>query len=318
MNATRPARVAVPRLLLVVAVAACLPATLCTAAEPAAATDSAGESPPSPRRSHIQPVGEMAAATRNADTLGLRLARASEVLRQQLALARGAGLVVEEVIEGSVADKAGFKRYDVLVLLDDQMLLLPEQLAALLEASDSGTAPECTLLRGGVKVTIPLAQPGQVTQPRLSRRAPAPPQPASGGLPTSASEPPAAVRQMAAKPSSQSRLRPAASALSLVQPRQPVAATPGRDRAADTETLLRQDADYHIRLSRNADETRLVVSDPRGRVLFDQEIDSPEGRDGIPEAVVERVDDMQRTLESASRPPAAEIGRLEAPPIEIR
>lgn len=284
-------------------------------------SETAVEAQSGPRRSHIQPVGEMAAANRNADTLGLRLARASEVLRQQLALARGAGLVVEEVIEGSVADKAGFKRYDVLVLLDDQMLLLPEQLAALLEASDSGTAPECTLLRGGVKVTIPLAQPGQVAQPRMTRRSPPPGQPASATTPVSPVEQPAAVRQMAAKPSTQSRLRPAASALSLVQPRQPTAASmaapSAREKAADTETLLRQDPDCHIRLSRGA-ETRLVVTDPRGRVLFDKEIDSPEGRRLVPEAVLQRVEEMERSLESTSRPPTAEIGRLDIAPIEIR
>jgi len=311
---------ALSRGLLAAALAACIASPACHAADAAGGqgSEATAEASAGPRRSHIQPVGEMAAATRNTDTLGLRLVRASEVLRQQLALARGAGLVVEEVIEGSVADKAGFKRYDVLVLLDDQMLLLPEQLAALLEASDSGTAPECTLLRGGVKVTIPLAQPGQVTQPRISRRAAASGQPVSGPLPTPAVEPPAAVRQTAAKPSTQSRLRPAASALSLVQPKQLASAAPSsREKGADAETLLRQDPDCSIRLSRGA-ETRLVVTDTRGRVLFDQEIDSPEGHALIPAAVLQRVEEMERSLEATSRPPAAEIGRLDVPPIEIR
>jgi len=318
MNASRAARVALPPLLLLV-VAACPPAIRCHAADTGATSaETAREQQPATRRSHIQPVGEMAAAGRNADTLGLRLSRASEVLRQQLALARGAGLVVEEVIEGSVADKAGFKRYDVLVLLDDQMLLLPEQLAALLEASDSGTAPECTLLRGGVKVTIPLAQPGQVTQPRMTRRASAGTQPVSGAFPTSAAEPPAAVRQMAAKPATQSRLRPAASTLSLVQPR-PAAApakAPAAAGSADAETLVRQDSDCQLRISRGA-ETRLVVTDLKGRVLFDREIDSSESRGLIPEAVLERVEEMERALESPTRP-AVEVGRLEVAPIEIR
>lgn len=312
MNPSRATRVALSSLLLVAA--ACPPAVPCRAAD--AAAETSREQQPAVRRSHIQPVGEMAATSRNADTLGLRLSRASEVLRQQLALARGAGLVVEEVIDGSVADKAGFKRYDVLVLLDDQMLLLPEQLSALLEASDSGTAPECTLLRGGVKVTIPLAQPGQVTQPRMARRSPPPP--ATGVFATSATEPPAAVRQMAAKPATQARLRPAASTLSLVQPR-PTSAGMRSDTASrngDPETLLRQDADCHIRLARGA-ETRLVVTDLKGRVLFDREIDTPESRALIPEAVLARVEEMERAFEPSARP-AVEVGRLEVAPIEIR
>lgn len=315
MNPSRPARVALSSLLLLV-VAACLPTVPCHAAD--APAETSREQPPATRRSHIQTVGEMATFSRNADTLGLRLSRASEVLRQQLALARGAGLVVEEVIDGSVADKAGFKRYDVLVLLDDQMLLLPEQLSALLEASDSGTAPECTLLRGGVKVTIPLAQPGQVTQPRMARRAAVGAPPASGVLPASAIEPPATLRQLAAKPATQSRLRPAASTLSLVQPRptSPMTREVPTHRGGDPETLVRNDADCHIRLCRG-DETRLVVTDLKGRVLFDREIDSPESRGMIPEAVLARVEEMERALEPTPRP-AVEVGRLEVMPLEVR
>jgi hypothetical protein len=291
-----------------------------------------------PRRSHIQPVGEVAAIAGGTDTLGLRLSRATEVLRQQLALARGAGLVVEEVLPGSVADKAGFKRHDVLVLLDDQMLLLPEQLAALLEAADGVAAPECTVLRGGAKVTIQVGQPGRNAHPAL----PAPPKPVGPPSIAAAVRPTLpAVRQTAAKPSTRPGLRTPASALAKVQPTRAVppagsgattpltgpakTAAPGalpgpsnqRTIGRAEEALLREDADFHIKLSRG-DQTRLVVLDPRGRILFNDEIDTPEHRSLVPPAVRERVEAMERSLEAARTGPTAEIGRLEAPPIEIR
>jgi hypothetical protein len=296
-------------------------------------TETAADAPSTPRRSHIQPVGEVAATSQHSDTLGLRLARASEVLRQQLALARGAGLVVEAVTPGSAAEKAGFKQHDVLVLLDDQMLLLPEQLAALLEAANGNTAPECTLLRGGAKVTIAIGEPRRSGQPSL----PTPSKPV--GPPTIASSPaPAkpplpAVRQTAAKPSTSPRLRAPASALALVQPERSGQSTPatmrasasvaspaqsaGRTAAPADETLVRQDSDYQIKLSRG-DETRLVVLDPHGRILFNDEIDTPEHRSLVPPAVRQRVDEMEKSLETTTHGPAAEIGRLEVPPIEIR
>ena len=297
----------------------------------------ATEATSQPRRSHIQSVGEVAAASRHAETLGLRLARASEVLRQQLALARGAGLVVEEVTPGSTADKAGFRQHDVLVLLDDQMLLLPEQLAALLEASNGTATPACTLLRGGAKVTIALGELRQTDKPTLSTplnlggqatvaAAPAPVRPQ---LP--------AVRQTAAKPSASPRLRAPASALALVQPDRPVqqsqttvqtsatvpasstspAQPAGRQSFSTDETLVRHDPDYQIKLSRG-NETRLVILDPHGRIVFNDEIDTPDHRRLVPQAVRQRVEEMEKSLESVANGPTAQIGRLDAAPIEIR
>ncbi len=294
-----------------------------------AAADAPDRSPsdqPAARKSHIQPVGEMAAAARQPDTFGLHLSRASEVLRQQLALGRGAGLVVDDIVPGSVAEQAGFKRHDVLVLLDDQMLLLPEQLTALLDASDGRSVPECTVLRGGAKVTIPLGRADQV----VTTRSPVPPTPAK--LPRPAPpRAPQAMQQTAAKPATSSRLRAPASALALAQAGQQQghsitktsAATPAV--AAPTtapvqpadEVLLRQDPDYQIKLSRG-NETRLVVLDLRGRIVFNDAIETPEQRSLIPQAVRQRVEQMERSLESTGRPPVLEIGRLEVEPIEIR
>jgi hypothetical protein len=253
----------------------------------------AGPDQPS-RRSHLEPVGELS-VPQSAGDLGLRLSRASAVLRQQLALDRGAGLVVDEVAADSVAQRAGFRQHDVLVKLDDQLLVLPEQFNALLEATAGGSCG-CHVLRGGRMVELPLGAPAE---------------------PVAAAQPaprPAAPRAVG------STLRPTASTLSIL-PQPPVARqvepVPVMRKPAG-ETLLRQDADYQIRLAAG-DEMRLVVSDAKGRVVFNDAIDTPEGRSRMPLAVRGRVEQMEKLLERpAPTKPVAEIGRLDTAPIEIR
>jgi len=248
-------------------------------------------------RSHLVPAGNATSAPTSCATLGLTLSRASGVLRQQLALKRGAGLVVEAVAPGSTAARVGIAQHDVLVQLDDQLLVLPEQLDALLEASDADAPLACTVLRGGREMIVSMG----------------------GGVPAAGTP-----RGSAAN----GGLRPTASALAIVKqaaPKQgPIPATPLR-RLAD-ETLVRHDTDYQIRLT-SGDETRLVVSDPKGHVVFDDTIDTPEERSRMPTVVRERVSAMERMLEGqrptqsaspAARTPAAEVGSLEVKPIELR
>jgi len=266
-----------------------LPCLIATAADPRLAAGGDGVDAPPRRRSHIQSVDELAAAIPRADDdLGLRLSRASTVLRQQLALARGAGLVVDGVAPGSRAARAGFKQHDVLVMLDDQVLLLPDQFTALLDAA-AGDAPlQCVVLRGGRTVRLPLA----------TER----PAPATAGL------------------------RPTASTLALVRESTPAAGTvpagsapaqPARLARISSETLLRQDADFQIRLT-GGDETRLLVTDNQGRVVFNDAIDTPEARSRMPVVVRQRVEEMERSLERLPARPVAEIGRLDVAPIEVR
>ncbi|MCE9631382.1 MAG: PDZ domain-containing protein [Planctomycetia bacterium] len=255
-------------------------------------------------RSHLEPARGVPSGPRSSASLGLTLSRASAVLRQQLAVKRGAGLVVEAVAPESPAARAGFAQHDVLVKLDDQLLVLPEQLDALLAAAEKDVRLDCTIMRAGREVSIPLAD---------------------GGVGAASRSPGTATR---------GGLRPAASSLALVQQsiarNGPVDA--GRLRRLADETLVRQDADYQIRLT-SGDEKTLVVSDPQGRVVFNESIDTPEGRSRMPTAVQARVAEMERMLEGPSQPVAAaasppattpkpaaraEIGSLDVKPIELR
>ncbi len=259
----------------------------------------AADGPP-PSRSHLVPVSEAARTPAPAAGLGMTLSRASPVLRRQLALTRGAGLVVDSVTPGSAAARAGFEPHDVVVRLDDQILVLPEQLDALLEWAEPEDPLECTVLRGGRSVSISLAG-------KIARQTPQ-------------------VRG----------LRPTASSLALVKPPKPKSVAPEAQlRRLSDETLLREDGDYRIQLTRG-DDTRLTVSDLTGQIVFDGVIDTAAAQARIPTAVRGRVVAMMQSLEqrpaangqlaggvqpvSASQPAGSHerIGQLDVPAIELR
>lgn len=241
-------------------------------------------------RSHIQPVGEIAAAERSAPWSGIVTARAPAVLREQFRLERGAGLVVESVAPGSVAERAGIKRHDVIVAVDGQLLLLPEQFVTLLEASGDDAPLECRVLRGGVETMVSL------------RHVPAPATLAAG------------------------LLKPADSTLTMVPRKQASVATVTQ---LPDGSLQQRDADYLVKLT-GGDAPKLVVQDGRGRIIFNGPVDTPEQRSLVPPAARSRMEGLERlaaqkqALQAATgaaeafQPPKARIGSLDIRPVEIR
>lgn len=253
-------------------------------------------------RSHLQPVSEMVAVAPSRD-FGLRLSRAPAVLREQLALPRGAGLVVEAVDPGSTAARAGFQVNDVVVRIDEQLLLLPDQFTALVDATPADTAIACHLVRAGRPLTVRIDEAAATSLVR--------PEPVGGPLRPTPSTLSLLPRGVAA---SDRPAPPPADAPAEASP----AATPAR--ATPPETLLRQDADYQIRLTAG-DETLLVVTDRDGRLVFNDCIDTPEARSRMPLVIRERVAHMERQLErhaAAADEPVAAVGALDVKPIQIR
>jgi serine protease Do len=66
--------------------------------------------------------GTLFAAAERQYRIGVTLAEADEVLRSQLRLAEGEGLVVTDVVADSPAAKAGIQRHDVLTKMDGKRL----------------------------------------------------------------------------------------------------------------------------------------------------------------------------------------------------
>jgi hypothetical protein len=79
--------------------------------------------------------------------LGVTNLRVPEELGVQLALEPGFGLVVEAVLPGSPAEKAGLRRHDVLLAFGDQELVNPEQLMALVRRSKKGEEVQLRVAR---------------------------------------------------------------------------------------------------------------------------------------------------------------------------
>jgi hypothetical protein len=249
-----------------------MPLVLCGSASLAAlAADGPSGRPP---RSHIQPVEEIAAAEQAAPWAGLVTARAPAVLREQFRLERGAGLVVESVAPGSVAERAGLKRHDVIVSVDGQLLLLPEQFVTLLEASGDDAPLECRLLRGGVEKMISLRT--EIEGPRAVGRS----------------------------------LRPAESSLALVPRSSPNAVATVT--TMPDGSLQQRDANYVVKLMVGS-EQRLVVKDARGRIVFNGPIDTPAQRSLVPPQVRGRVEGLERLVAQQQESKDRGVGRDAGP-----
>lgn len=120
-----------------------------------------------------RPPTRAAVPTRPAAFLGVATSPVPPVLAAQLGLPAGFGLVVDEVMPDSPAGKSGVLRLDVLRLFNDQQLLDPDQLAALVRAQGKDSDVTLTVLRKGEeqKLSIKISErpmPVRVPGPRLT------------------------------------------------------------------------------------------------------------------------------------------------------
>jgi membrane-associated protease RseP (regulator of RpoE activity) len=300
----------------------------------------ADEKPPTARRgprSHIQPVSEIAAQSA-APWAGLVTARAPAVLREQLELKHGTGLIVEEVAAGSAAERAGLRQHDVLVALDGQLLVLPEQLTTLLEEWGDDEPLTCRLLRGG--------KPTEVTlRPRAAASVA---QSSDSGVASKAAPPSITATPASPSPAESAALKPTASVLAMLPKKAavkaPTATATERPAAGKPEpttltstviqledgSLLQRDADYSLKLSAGA-EAMLTVKNARGRIVFNNRIATPEQRSLIPPEVLARVEGLERlqarrrllaqpvvTEQSGSQLQPERIGSLGIEPVKVR
>lgn len=88
--------------------------------------------------------------------VGVSVSPAPASLRHQLKVADGVGLVVEFVQAKSPAAYAGIKSFDLLLKLDDQWLINPEQFAVLIRMHHSGDEVKLTYVREGNEHTVPV------------------------------------------------------------------------------------------------------------------------------------------------------------------
>ena len=88
--------------------------------------------------------------------LGVHTSRLDKGVSHQLGLPIGVHLQVEQVAPGSPADVAGVLRYDVLLKMDDQILINPEQLRTLLRMHNPGERITLSILRQSKPLSLPV------------------------------------------------------------------------------------------------------------------------------------------------------------------
>lgn len=94
------------------------------------------------------------ARTEKVTYLGVATNRVSGVLRQQLKLAKGVGLVVEFVEKGSPAEAAGLQVHDIVEKFEDQWVVNQEQFTVLVRMKQAGEEASMTVVRGGERVVV--------------------------------------------------------------------------------------------------------------------------------------------------------------------
>lgn len=86
--------------------------------------------------------------------LGVHTSRLERGAGVQLGLPKGVHLQVEHVAKESPAATAGVQLYDVFLSLDDQILVNPEQLKALVHLRNPGERIDLSILRRGEKISL--------------------------------------------------------------------------------------------------------------------------------------------------------------------
>jgi hypothetical protein len=89
-----------------------------------------------------------------APFVGVSISPVPIVLRVQLRLTKGMGLVVDHVAAGSPAETAGVKQYDILYKLDDQLLINAHQFAVLVRRTKPNEDMKLNLYRQGKQMEL--------------------------------------------------------------------------------------------------------------------------------------------------------------------
>ena len=107
---------------------------------------------PAPKQAPNAEVFKIEAAAQGT-YLGVAMDAIPAVLRAQLNLPEGIGVVVSFVAKGSPAEKAGLKANDVLTQMDDQLIINAEQLQTLIKGKKPGDDVSLTYYRQGKEHT---------------------------------------------------------------------------------------------------------------------------------------------------------------------
>ena len=125
--------------------------------------------PPAPPTQPVQPVPSIQLKDKDKEDktpkvpvtfLGVETSSVPRVVSEQLNLPKGFGLVVDYVVPDGPAAAAGVQQNDILKMLNDQILMEPDQLSKLVRSYQEGTNVTLTILRKNAetKITVKLGK----------------------------------------------------------------------------------------------------------------------------------------------------------------
>lgn len=229
--------------------------------------------------------------------LGVETGPVSPTLGAQLGLARGTGLVVNQVLAKSPADGV-LREHDILLQLDDQLLIETLQLSVLIRLRKEGDEVTLTYLRGGQRATAKVKL-GQHEVPKMAAAFEA------SRVPFSWSASDARLPMFVPQPGGEAERvevdrvlsligRPAGSGPARIQlERSPgpglraMAVNPGNS------NLVFSDQDGALELTIKEGIKSLVATDAGGTKVFSGPVTTPEERAALPAALRERLERLE-------------------------
>ena len=277
------------------------------------------QSPPSESR---RPALSRAPMTHPTAFLGVVVSPVPPALAAQLNLPESFGLLVDEVMPDSPAGIAGVQRFDVLRLFNDQQLVDPGQLAALVGALRKDTDITLTLIRKGQeqKLTMklagrqmperrPLFEPGAEMKERMERMKEGFGEgmrklwEQMGDYEKRMREYHERLKNWRGSPGEDlpkpPELRPSAA---------PDEITPG---STKTAKVVMKDESGEIEVTARDGHRHLIARDAQGKEVFNGAIDTPEQMKALPEDIRKKVEGVQIQTQSATTAPRsrARLGR---------
>jgi membrane-associated protease RseP (regulator of RpoE activity) len=241
--------------------------------------------------------------------LGVETSEVPRVLSEQMNLPKGFGLVVDYVSPDGPAAAAGVQQSDIIKMLNDQILMEPDQLAKLVRSYAEGTNVTLTILRKGAetKVTVKLGKrevpghrsyfgpgngphPGQDQNFGMTQGEMGDMKFEFGDMNRSIRETVRNARREALRASRDARR--AARAFSVVS----------TDKGAMRSTtidlgkaqIVYKDMQGELKIETVDGKKVLTAKDPAGRLLFSGPVDTKEELDKVPADVRQRYDKLEQ------------------------
>ena len=123
-------------------------------AEPEGETTESAPEPPAALRAPSGSHEGASAGEKKPGFLGVETRAIDEDTRETLGIDAGQGLLVQRVVEGSAAEKAGLQRNDLIVSIDGHDVATPDALGEMVRGSGAGHHSKLVIIRKGKRENV--------------------------------------------------------------------------------------------------------------------------------------------------------------------